>query len=113
MAMQPPIHPGKTSNRQHDRKYQHNQAAPSETTQTFLGGGASTHVFIKRFVTSLQRYSGLRSTIQSLACRSHVLLRFHSLSYKARKPSERHARAADDRHEIRVTGPGGTTWMCK
>jgi hypothetical protein len=58
MAMQSPIHPGKTSNRQHDRKYQQNQAAPSETTETFSRRrrfNPGVHQVIRYIVIPLQR----------------------------------------------------------
>ena len=35
VAMQPPIHPGKASDSQHNRKYDKGEAASGETAQTF------------------------------------------------------------------------------
>src|SRR5882672_9571763 len=57
---------------------------------------------------SLHRYSVAADYDQRfkvLACRSHVRLRFKQFVVQGAQTIREHARAADDRHEVRVAGP--------
>src|SRR5947207_8510166 len=117
------IQSGKTSNRQHDRECQQNQAAPCETAQTFsprrrfnpgvhnCRASVSDAVRLRNVVTSLQPITIHDLTIQSdaaiIACASI------NLSYKARKPSE--STRAPPMIGMKFVSPvqRGTMWTCK